>query len=99
MTRFAPRLSHRLVEVIERESKRRAPIAEICRRVGGEAERMGLPRPSYEEVRRLVHRHRRFRVVNPSAASVVADVVFRVRPPQAIADHVSGVGVATNRRR
>ena len=99
VTRFAPRLSHRLLDVIERESKRRGPIAEICRCVGAEAERMDLPRPSYEEVRRLVDRYRRFRALNPSTASVVADVVFRVRPPEAFADHLSGVGVPTVPRR
>ena len=99
MTRFAPRLSHRLLAVIERESKRRVPIAETCRRVGVEAERMGLPRPSNEEVRRLVHRYRRFRTLNPSTGSVVADVVFRLRPPEAVADHLSGIGVPTAPRR
>ncbi len=97
MTRFAPRLPQRLHDVVERESKRRVPIAEICRRVGAEAEASGLPRPSYEEVRRLVHRYRRFRTSKPSTTRIVADVVFRVRRPEALVDHLAGL--TTPRRR
>lgn len=70
------------------------PIAEIHRRVAREAERLGLARPSYERVRTLVHESRRIRRARgPSTASVLVDVAFRVRPPDAILDHVSGVGV------
>ena len=50
---FGPRYPARLLDVIERLSSERAPIAEINRRVGAEAERLGLPRPSYERVREL----------------------------------------------
>ena len=48
---FAPRYTLRLLDVIERLALERAPIAEINRRVGAEAERLGLARPSYERVR------------------------------------------------
>ncbi len=75
-----------------RTDDRSIPIAETCRRVGNEAERIGLTRPSYERVRLLVHESRRLRR-GPSTASVLADVAFRVRAPEALVDHLSGVGV------
>jgi hypothetical protein len=94
---IAPRIAPRLLEAIVRLDKKTVPIAETCRRVGREAERLGLPRPSYQRVRELVHASRRIRR-GPSTASVLVDVAFRARPPEAILDHVSGVGVPTLRR-
>ena len=56
------------------------------RSVGETAVAMGLPRPSYERVRGLVHEARRLRRSGPPSVSTVAlDVAFRVRPPDAIA--------------
>ena len=70
------------------------PIAETNRRVGEEAERLGLRRPSYQRVRELVHESRRIRRRRgPTTTSVLVDVTFRVRPPTAILDHVAGIGV------
>jgi hypothetical protein len=86
MPQFAPRLPARLLDEIERQSKRRVPIAEINRSVGEKAVGMGLPRPSYERVRVLVHEARRLRRSAPPSVSTVAlQVAFRARPPQAIA--------------
>lgn len=85
-------MSPRLLETLVRTDDRSIPIAETCRRVGNEAERIGLTRPSYERVRLLVHESRRIRR-GPSTASVLADVAFRVRPPEALVDHLSGIGV------
>lgn len=92
MPTIAPRISPRLVEAIVRFDKQSRPIAETNRRVGSEAERLRLPRPSYERVRELVHESRRLRR-GPTTASVLVDVAFRVRPPEALIDHLSGVGV------
>lgn len=70
------------------------PIAEINRRLGEHAERLGLRRPSYQRVRELVHelrilrRHR-----GPTTTQVILDILFRTRPPDAFLDHISGVGV------
>jgi hypothetical protein len=97
MPTIAPRISPRLLEAIVRFDDRTVPIAETCRRVGREADRLGLTRPSYQRVRVLVHQSRMLRR-GPTTASVLADVAFRVRPPEAIADHVSGVGVPALRR-
>ena len=78
-------MPQRLLDEIERQSKRRVPIAEINRRVGRAAERMGLHRPSYERVRVLVHAARRLRRAGPSSVSTVAvEVAFRARPPGAL---------------
>ncbi len=77
----------RLLDEIERLSRRRLPIAEINRRVGRAAWRMSLPRPSYERVRVLVHAARRLRRLNPKAYTALAyEVAFRVRPPAALVD-------------
>jgi hypothetical protein len=94
---MAPRISPRLLEAIVRFDDRSHPIAETCRRVGHEADRLGLTRPSYQRVRVLVHESRKIRR-GPSTSSILLDVAFRVRPPEAIVDHLSGVGVPTLRR-
>jgi hypothetical protein len=98
VTSFAPRISPRLLEALVRLDDRHVPIAEINRRVGGEAERLGLRRPSYQRVRVLVHHSRRLRRSRRTTATVLVDVTFRIRPPEAILDHLSGVGVPTLRR-
>jgi hypothetical protein len=85
-------MSPGLLETLVRADGPSVPIAETCRRVGSEAERIGLTRPSYERVRLLVHESRRIRR-GPSTAKVLADVALRVRPPGAVLDHISGVGV------
>jgi len=91
---IAPRISPRLLEAIVRLDDRTVPIAETSRRVGQEAEQLGLTRPSYERVRELIHESRKIRRSRPTTVSILADVAFRVRPPEAIVDHLSGVGVA-----
>jgi len=58
MVTMAPRISRRLVDAIVRFDDRSQPIAETYRRVGAEAERLGLTRPSYQRVRELVHEAR-----------------------------------------
>jgi hypothetical protein len=98
MSGFAPRLSPRLLEAIVRLDDRRVPIAEVCRRVGAEAEHLGLPRPSYQRVRVLVHEARRA-PRQPTTPGVLLGIAFRSRPPEALVDHLSGVGVAPSPRR
>ena len=50
-----PRYDERVLEAIRVLDRRDRPIAETCREVGGRAAELGLPRPSYVHVRRLVH--------------------------------------------
>jgi hypothetical protein len=81
---FAPRIPPRLLDEIERQSRRTVPIAEMNRCVGRAAIKMGLHRPSYEQVRVLVHAARRLRQRRPASVSTVAmQVAFRAKPPDA----------------
>jgi hypothetical protein len=89
---IAPRISPRLLVALELAYDPSLPIAEVCRRVGSVAERLGLARPSYESVRVLVHEVRRRRR-EPTTGEVLVDIAFRSRPPDALLDHLSGVGV------
>jgi hypothetical protein len=77
--RFASRLPPRLFDLIEELAVERIPIAEINRRVGTEAERLGVTRPSYERVRELVHEARWLRADHPSVAKALLDVATRTR--------------------
>ena len=90
MTASAPRTDVRLVAAIERLDDDDACIAETNRRVGLVAEALGLPRPSYEQVRRIVHEARR-RGRLPSTGDVLLDIAFRTRPPSALGEHLAGV--------
>lgn len=58
MPAFAPRYDPRLGDAIRAFDDGKIPIAEVCRRVGEAAELLGVPRPSYVHVRRLVHQYR-----------------------------------------
>jgi hypothetical protein len=73
---MAPRISRRLIEAIVRFDDRSRPIAETYRRVGAEAERLGLARPSYQRIRELVHEAR-----NARPGLTVSDVVRIVCAP------------------
>jgi hypothetical protein len=89
---FAPRISYRLLEALAQLDDPAVPIAETNRRLGAEAARLGLTKPSYERVRELVHEHRRINR-GPSTLRVLAEIGLRARAPQELLDHVSGVGV------
>jgi len=54
MPASAPRYDRRLVRAIRRLDDGSLPIAEVWRRVGEVAGRLGVPRPSYVHVRRIV---------------------------------------------
>jgi hypothetical protein len=87
---IAPRISPRLVAELERLDNGTRSIAEITRAVGARAERFGLRRPSYEQVRTLVH-VKRSRPWLPTTGEVLLDIAFRVRPPEALNDHFAGI--------
>jgi hypothetical protein len=89
---FAPRISHRLLEALARLDDPSVPIAETNRRLGDEAARLGLTRPSYQRVRELVHEHRRINR-GPSTARVLAEIALRARAPEELLDHLAGIGV------
>jgi|SRR5919198_6547726 hypothetical protein len=97
-TRFAPRVSPRLLREIERLAAEDLSSAEIGRRVGDAAACLGLPRPSYERVRTLVRDIRR-RPWQPTAGEVVTDVAFGVRPYEALHDYAFGIPIPRKPRR
>ncbi len=79
---IAPRYSQRLLDVIEHMGMERVPIAEINRRVGAEAERLGCARPSYERVRELVHLARDLQRNYVSAVQILFEVTTLQRSPR-----------------
>ena len=83
MTVAAPRIGPTLLAAIERLDDDELPIAEVHRRVAALASHLGFARPSYEQVRVLVHEHRR-RGLAPTAGQILLDVWLRSRPPQAL---------------
>jgi hypothetical protein len=89
VTRSAPRLDSRLIAAIARADQRGRPIAEIARSVGALAEDIGLARPSYESIRRVVHALRA-RKRDPGIGEVLLDINLRRRPPEAILDALVG---------
>jgi hypothetical protein len=68
----APRYDKRVFAAIRRLDDERQPVAETCRRVGEEAQALGLPRPSYVHVRRLVRAQREIR---RARREIVSDLV------------------------
>lgn len=89
MTAAAPRIGPILLAGIERLDDDRLPIAEIYRRVAALAGHLGCTRPSYQQIRVLVHEHRR-RGLAPSAGQLLLDVAFRSRPPEALLELLEG---------
>jgi hypothetical protein len=89
--RSAAHIPERLYRRLEKLDDQAVPIAETYRRLATQAEEWGLARPCYERVRTLVHQSRRWkRSRGPSTSTVLLDVAFRVRPPEAVLDHLSG---------
>ncbi|HEX5799188.1 MAG TPA: hypothetical protein VFY02_03720 [Gaiellaceae bacterium] len=89
MTSSAPRIDPRLVAALERIDDESLPFAEVSRRVGRVAAELGLPKPSYEQVRVLTRRHRR-RELPPDVRALLLDVAFRARPPEALLELLDG---------
>jgi hypothetical protein len=81
MLRFAPRYPPALFVLILGLDDETQPIAETCRRVGVAAERLGIERPSYPHVRRivLVERRRR-RETGVSAGEALSRLLSEVVP-------------------
>jgi len=83
VTSAAPRIGPTLLAAVERLDDDSVPIAEVHRRVAALASYLGFARPSYEQVRILVHEHRR-RGLAPTAGEILLDVALRTRPPHAL---------------
>ena len=59
MVASAPRYDPRILDALNALDDRNVPIAAVCRRVGEVAWRLGLTRPSYVHLRRLLVEERR----------------------------------------
>jgi hypothetical protein len=86
---LAPRTDSRLIAAVKRLDRPDVPIAETWRRVRVVANELGLVRPSYQQVRLIVHSHRRLGR-RPTAGDVLLDIAFRTKPPQAFIDYLAG---------
>jgi hypothetical protein len=90
MTKQAPRIDEKLVGALARLDDPTVPIAEVNRRIGDVAEALGQKRPSYEQVRVVVHELRR-RERSPRLGKVLLEIALRDRPPDALLDHLAGI--------
>jgi hypothetical protein len=86
-----------VLEAVVKRDDPRVPIAETYRRVAADAERLGYTRPSYEQIRVLVHRARRIRK-GPTTTDILLDIAFLRRHPDELTDHWAGIGVRELRR-
>jgi hypothetical protein len=83
MPAAAPRIVPTLLAAVELLDDEAVPIAEVHRRVATLASHLEYPRPSYEQIRVLVHEHRH-RGLTPTAGQVLLDVALKTRPPHAL---------------
>jgi hypothetical protein len=89
MPRAAPRIDPRLVAALTRVDDPASPIADAHRQLGQVADWLGVPRPSYEQVRVLVNAHRR-RPLYPGVGETLLEIALRTKPPGALLDVLSG---------
>jgi hypothetical protein len=80
----APRLDRRLIETIVRLDDTAVPIAEIYRRSREPAARLGVPRPSYECCRQLIHDARRERARRRANRETLIRVALYLDGPDAL---------------
>jgi hypothetical protein len=78
---FAPRIAPCLLAAVERLARKPLSPAEITRRIGREATRRGLARPSYQQVRVLVRQARAAGVRQAPLSGFEVAVGVRVRAP------------------
>ena len=83
MAAAAPRIGPTLLAAVERLDDDSVPIAEVYRRVAALASHLEYPRPSYQQIRVLVHEHRR-RGLAPTPGQILLDVALKTRPPHAL---------------
>jgi hypothetical protein len=81
----APRIDSRLVAALVRIDDPHRPIAETNRRLGSVAAELGLVKPSYEQVRVVLHAVRRGKR-EPGVGTLLLDFAFRTRSPEQILD-------------
>jgi len=89
LTTCGPRIDERLIAALVRLDDPTLPIAETNRRLGMVAEGLGLIRPSYQQVRVIVHELRAQQ--RPSrVGEMLLESSFRIKSPDAVLDFVAG---------
>jgi hypothetical protein len=73
---FAPRLDPRLVEAVQHADVERLSIADVWRLAGAEAGRLGLCRPGYHSILRLVLAERERRAARREAIAEAVDELW-----------------------
>jgi hypothetical protein len=86
---IAPRIDSRLVAALIRIDDPKVPIAETNRRLGRLAFDLGLPKPSYQQVRLLVH-DIRGRKRGAGIGELLLDLALRTRSPEEILEVLAG---------
>jgi hypothetical protein len=86
---IAPRIDSRLVAALIRIDDPKVPIAETNRRLGRLAFELGLPKPSYQQVRLLVH-DIRGRKRGAGIGELLLDLALRTRSPEDILEVLAG---------
>jgi hypothetical protein len=89
MVVIAPRIDPRLVAALVRIDDAKVPIAETNRRLGRLAFELGLPKPSYQQVRVLVH-DIRGRKRGHGIGELLLDLALRTRSPEEILEILAG---------
>ncbi len=84
MPSAAPRIDSRLIAAMERFDQPGLAMADVHRRVGALAEEIGLTRPSYEQVRVLLHDLRTERRSRAGAGGLLLDITLSTRTKPAI---------------
>jgi hypothetical protein len=85
MAASAPRLDGRLIAALARLDRTDLAIADTHRRLGLVADAIGLPRPSYEQVRVTLHRLRAGRR-GPKVGLLLLEIALQQRPPESLLD-------------
>jgi hypothetical protein len=85
----APRIDSRLIAALVRIDDPGRPIAETNRWLGSVAAQLALTKPSYEQVRVVVHALRKGKR-EPGVGTLLLDIALRSRSPEQILDTLSG---------
>jgi hypothetical protein len=89
LTKCGPRSDERLVAALRRLDDPTLPIAETNRRLGVVAESLGLIRPSYQQVRIILHALRAQQ--RPTrVGEMLLESSWRIKSPEAVVDFISG---------
>ena len=88
MVRIAPRYDQRLIEAVLELDDRKLALADVYRRVAAHAERIGLTRPSYVNVRRLINAKRELEDERAEEREAKREIAADVTTRLLVAHHV-----------